>query len=98
MWIRDGRVLPGAFKNRGALGTPPGMSTNWEKYATAEATRQQAKNPAVQGVIDLVAGSVRGLPGQTVEHTPLDENRAHTDVFARRTKRCASSSRGSTGG
>ena len=88
MWIRDGAVLPGAFKNRGAAGAAPlGMSTNWAKYSTAEATRKQAKDPAVQGVIELVAGDVRRVPGQTIEHTPLDENRAHTECSARRMRK-----------
>ncbi len=54
MWIRDGAVLPGAFKNRGAAGAAPlGMSTNWAKYSTAEATRKQAKDPAVPSVGSL---------------------------------------------
>jgi hypothetical protein len=29
----------------------------------------------------MVVGEIRGIPGLTVEHSPLPENRSHTDVF-----------------
>jgi hypothetical protein len=78
-WVRDGEVRPGAFQNRpeGA----PGMSTDWERYSSAEETRQRARKPLEQGVIAFRAGAARALPGQVVQHTPQDDNRAHTDVF-----------------
>ena len=28
----------------------------------------------------MEVGEVRGIPGQSVDHSPLAENRAHTDV------------------
>ena len=65
-----------------------GMSTDWEKYATAEQTRHRGRQPAENyAVIELVAGEVRGVPEQTVVHTPNREldNRAHTDVFGEKT-------------
>ena len=55
------------------------MSTNWEKYSTAEQTRGQP--PQSNGVVALVSGDVRTIPGLSVEHTPSAENRAHTDVL-----------------
>ena len=77
-WRRDGFVSPGVFKNHGG-----GMSTDWERYATPSQTRARAKDPKKNGVISMIVGNVRELPGQRVEHTPDIEhrNRAHTDVF-----------------
>jgi hypothetical protein len=57
-WVRDGEVRPGAFQNRpeGA----PGMSTDWERYSSAEETRQRARKPLEQGVIAFRAGASAG--------------------------------------
>jgi len=79
MWIVDGYIRPGAFRNRpkGALG----MSTDWQKYSDAVQTKNRCRNPSEQALIILLAGMVRAIPGQTVEHKPLDENRAHTDII-----------------
>ncbi len=69
-------VSVGAFKNHGG-----GMSTDWEKYSTAAETRSRGKKPREEyWVVSMNVGEVRGLPGQTVEHLPLPNNRAHTDV------------------
>jgi hypothetical protein len=73
---RNGDIAPSAFKNHGA-----GMSTDWAKYATPEATRNRHREPAKNAVVSLVAGEVRRIPGQAVEHSPLPENRAYTDVL-----------------
>lgn len=77
-WSRNGSVSLSAFKNHAN-----GMSTDWEKYSTAHQTRSRAKNPGVNAVVSLDVGSVRNIPGQSVQHTPDREfnNRAHTDVF-----------------
>lgn len=57
------------------------MSTNWDRYATPEETRSSGRKPAMEyAVVSLPAGPVRGVPGQNVEHRPLPENRAHTEV------------------
>ncbi len=67
------------------------MSTDWNKYSTPLETRLRAKNPQANIVIALVAGDVRAIEGQRIEHTPInpsDEqagNRAHTDVFGEKT-------------
>jgi hypothetical protein len=76
-------VRPGAFANRpNARPSPPnGMSTSWTKYSTAVETQQGGRIPSDNGVVSLIAAAVRGIGGQTVEHTPRQENRAHTDVF-----------------
>lgn len=60
------------------------MSTDWSKYATPEDTLCRAKIPSDNGVIGMVVGEVRGIPGLTVEHSSLPENRSHTDVFGKK--------------
>ena len=58
------------------------MSTDWDKYSSPEETLQRARNPADNGVIQMVVGDVRQVPGLRVEHTPdFPRNRAHTDVY-----------------
>jgi hypothetical protein len=79
--LENGEILPGGFKNRP---TPKdGMSTDWDKYATAQDTRNGGRVPQDNAVIRLNVGKVREIPDQTVVHTPdlLTQNRAHTDVF-----------------
>lgn len=61
------------------------MSTDWERYSTPTETLHRAAEPSKDGVIQLGAGSVRGIEGLTVEHTPILANRAHTDVFGEKT-------------
>lgn len=81
---RDGVVNPGAFKDHGV--EPPGMSTDWCKYATAVRTQQSARNPKDNGVVQMQVEEVRAIDGLTVEHTPLwPDNRAHTEVFGDKT-------------
>ena len=78
--IRDGKPVVGIFINRGER-EQEGMSTDWSKYSTAEQTKLRATNPAWRGgVIQMLAGDVRKVPRQTVQHSPLPENRAHTDI------------------
>ena len=80
-----GSVRPGAFRNRPT--DKSGMSTDWEKYSSSYDTRQRAKQPEANGVVQLQVGFVRNLPDQRVEHTPSLElnNRSHTDVFGPKT-------------
>jgi len=76
-WFKpNGQISPGAFQNRG-----DGMSTDWSKYSTPEETRLRArKAPGDNAVVAMVVKDVRAVPGQQVEHTPLPQNQAHTDV------------------
>lgn len=80
----DGSPGPGAFRNRGDEKSLAGMSTDWSRYSTPKETLQRTQNPTKNGVISMIVGLVRGLDGQTVKHTPLSENRAHTDVFGKK--------------
>jgi hypothetical protein len=85
----DGTVKPGAFRNRPT--DRDGMSTDWEKYSSPEECRRRSKSPLDNAVIQMLAGDIRNLPDQTVEHSPIYRpeeteerlrfNRAHTDVF-----------------
>jgi hypothetical protein len=80
-FVKNGNFIPGAFRNRPT--EQDGMSTDWERYSTPDQTRNRAAKPANNGVIEMLAGDVAGVPGQTVVHTPdaSRNNRAHTDVF-----------------
>lgn len=81
-WLkRDGSIGLGVFKN---APTPwDGMSTDWQRYSTPEQTRNRVtrKPPAEYAVIKMLVEKVRAIPDQMVEHTPLPDNRAHTDVL-----------------
>src|SRR5947208_1595655 len=72
----DGTIRPGAFQDHEG-----GMSTDWDKYASAEDTLKNARDPKVNAVVSMNVGEVRSIPGQSVQHMPLPENRAHTDVI-----------------
>lgn len=75
--VRDGEPIPGAFRDIGG-----GMSTDWNKYSTPQATRERGrKDPALYGIIQLPVGLVRTIDSLAVTHSPLEENRAHTDVI-----------------
>jgi hypothetical protein len=71
--FKDGRIMTGAFKQ-------VEMSVDWSKYSTAQNSRDRAKKPSLNGVIELIARDVRQIPGQVVEHAPLLENRSHSLV------------------
>ena len=75
--FRDGELQTGVFRPQG-----DGMSGNWNRYATAEETKQQAKNnPDDNAVVSLPVGGIRQIPDLRVEHTPEPSNRAHSEVF-----------------
>lgn len=75
----DGALMLGAIRDHDG-----GMSTDWSKYSTPQETRDRRRTPADNAVISLHVGSVRAMPGQTVTHSPLPENRAHTDVMGQK--------------
>jgi len=61
------------------------MSTNWSKYADANLTKEDAaldgRDPNNYGVVELSVGGVRDIPNQEVDHDPLPDRRAHTNVL-----------------
>jgi len=71
-----GDPTPGVFRNHNK-----GMSVDWNKYSTPKETLSRARKPAENGIIQMVARNIRQLPSQTVEHSPLEANRAHSEVF-----------------
>jgi hypothetical protein len=77
--LNFGESVPkGVFRDQG-----DGMSTDWDKYSTAEQTQQRAKrSPAADnGVLKLNVGGIRAIASLSVQHEPLPDNRAHTEVF-----------------
>lgn len=71
----QGNLAPGVFRDQG-----DGMSTDWNAYATPQDTQNRGKVPQDNAVIALNVGEVRAIPLE-VKHSPLLENRAHTDVI-----------------
>ncbi len=82
-WLLDnGEVKPGFFRN-----IPPddGMSCDWDKYSTAAQTKERARNPNFNGVLQFAACDARSLPDQHLAHDPQQENRAHSQLFGEKT-------------
>ena len=77
-YFREGALQDGVFQDRG------GMSVNWDKYASAETTKNQARGrPEDNAVISMPVIGIRQIDDLRVEHRPdMDTpNRAHSDVF-----------------
>jgi hypothetical protein len=76
-WLR----LPAHQLHEGVFRETEGaMSVDWERYSSAQETRDRARNPRQNGVIALVTGDVRGIEGLSVEHEPIRSNRAHSGI------------------
>jgi hypothetical protein len=77
---RDGELLPAAFKPKGE----DGLSVDWERYSTAEASRCRARVPELNGVARLCAEKIRaisiydGKDKLDVMHSPISENSSHS--------------------
>jgi hypothetical protein len=78
--LQAGELHPGVFRQRGARG----MSVDWQKYATPEESiaRSGASDKTKVGIVALVVGIVRTIPGLDARHDPDVErrNRAHSLV------------------
>lgn len=70
----DGTIPPGAF-----LGIE-GISVDWSKYSTASDSLARSRQPAMTGIIQILAGDVRRFKELSVIHAPLDDNRAHSNI------------------
>jgi hypothetical protein len=77
-FIVDGEIVPGAFQERGE-GRERGMSTDWDKYSSAEETKQRSKVPADNGVGQFHVDSVRAIDLEVV-HAPVTDNRSHSHI------------------
>jgi hypothetical protein len=97
--ILDGQPIPESvvFRNHADPTGQRGMSTDWSRYATPEETRRRGRRhpPSANGVVSLRVGSVRAIPLQRVEHTPIfrdpedpdhPNNRSHCDVLGPKSK------------
>ena len=84
-YIQADGISPNAFANSPKKG--PAMSVDWAKYASPAETRARAPKPTENAVVQFVAGEVRQVPGQKVEHSPdaSQNNRAHADVVGQKT-------------
>lgn len=78
-FVVEGEVIPGAFKERGE-GENRGMSTDWNKYATAEDALNRSKNPNDNGIVSFNVGEVRNIKDIIVEHAPEQDNQAHSHI------------------
>lgn len=82
--FRDGIIKPRAFQERGE-GDERGMSTDWEKYSTPKKSRdrvrEHGKDPANYRIGKFIAGILRNELLLSVNHQPVAENRAHTNVI-----------------
>lgn len=75
-WFKPDRtIIPKAFQNHGGA-----MSTDWSKYAAPEQTRLRARSAEDNAVARRGVGQIRSVPRQRIDHSPLTDNRAHTDV------------------
>ena len=62
-------------------GGRPGLSTDWCRYSNPQETQARTGRPEKYGVVAMLAGTVRTIPGLTLEHDPLPDNRAHSNIY-----------------
>ena len=81
----DGELGFAAFRDHSPPGNAlakAGMSTHWSKYADPEEIiEHKTRSPQDNGIVQMLVGDVRAIPRLSVEHTPLPDDRSHTDVF-----------------
>jgi len=78
-YVRDGQLIPGVFKERGE-GVEKGMSTDWNKYSTAEQALERSANIQDNGIVEGIIEKIRNIPLPVV-HFPYDYNRAHSNIL-----------------
>ena len=89
--------LPNAFRNTPFNQNSDVLSSDWEKYISAEMCRNfvknftnkksgNPKNPDDYFIWKMNVGRIRTqiIPSQEVEHTPRDYNRAHSSIRGRK--------------
>ena len=55
------------------------LSVDWSKYATPQESKDRARVPTDNGIVEFEAGDVRAQAHEVV-HTPEQNNRAHSSV------------------
>lgn len=78
MFFKDGKLAPGVFRDQG-----DGISVDWERYSSPDETQRRARKPEDNAVVEMKAGDIRPIP-LTVEHHPVEDNRAHSEVLGRK--------------
>jgi hypothetical protein len=84
-YITHNGIEPGTFVNR-PKGSPY-MSVDWARYSRPEETRGRGREPSRNAVVGALAGEVRKIPEQIVEHLPIKENRSHSGVTGKKTEK-----------
>ena len=69
-------IPPATFRVSGE-----GISVEWEKYATATESLKRAYESNKNGIIQIKTGDVRNIEPLNVIHSPLKENRAHSNII-----------------
>ncbi|MBE3145266.1 MAG: hypothetical protein IMZ61_15310 [Planctomycetes bacterium] len=62
------------------------MSVDWDRYSTPVESQNRSRTPSDNGVVTFVALKLRQLPGQILEHSPIRENRSHSEVIGEKTE------------
>jgi hypothetical protein len=74
--MKDGLPRASAFEPHGGS-----MSVDWDRYSTAEETRARASKPQDNAVVSMGVADIRSIKdGLNVTHSPLPNNRAHSEV------------------
>ena len=75
--VKNGVARPSAFEPHG-----DGLSVDWDRYSTADATLSRTtNNPANSAVVQMGVGPIRAIrDGLDVIHDPLPNNQAHSLV------------------
>ena len=78
--LRQGsEIHAGCFRQQGA-GEQRGMSTDWERYSSAEQCRNRARRPLENSIVSFTKGGLERINGVDVFHAPEKDNRSHANV------------------
>ncbi len=58
-----------------------GISVDWSKYSTPNESRQRAKDPSQNGIIQIGVQAILSFRSLSVVHAPIQENRAHANIL-----------------
>jgi hypothetical protein len=85
---KSGGAAPSAFVGKRNASGMFEFSADWCHYSTPQETRDRAtRNPHLNGVYEVMVCELRRIPGESVQHSPvqnipgLADNRAHSDVI-----------------
>jgi hypothetical protein len=84
--LAQGQLVPGALREQRNPEAPQergSMSTEWEKYASPEEALSRSSDSKKNGIVSLVVGEVRKIPGLVARHdpnTPRPPLRSHAGI------------------